>query len=111
MEFAVLRKMGQIRCKGRLLKFRKANFQLFREIVGGVLWEATLGDKEAEQNWQVFEVFCRKQELAIPRSKKLAKQGKKVWLSREMLIKLKGKKQMHKQWELGEVTWEEYREV
>lgn len=39
------------------------------------------------------------------------KQGKKVWLSREMLIKLKGKKQMHKQWELGEVTWEENREV
>lgn len=41
-----MRKMGQIRCKGRLLKFRKANFQLFREIVGGVLWEAALGTRK-----------------------------------------------------------------
>lgn len=112
VEFAVLRNTGQVGCKVRLLKFRKADFHLFREIVSGILWETALGDKGAEQSWQIFkEVFCRVQELAIPRNKKLEKQGKKVWLSREMLMKLKGKKQMNKQWKLRQVIWEEYREV
>lgn len=59
----------------------------------------------------MFKAFCRVQELAVPRSKKLDKQGEKVWLSREMLVKLKGKKQMYKQRKVGQVTWEECREV
>lgn len=48
MEFAILRNIGQVRNKVRLLKFRKARFQLFREVVSGVPWESALGDKGAE---------------------------------------------------------------
>lgn len=33
VEFAVLRSIGQVRSKVRLLNFRKAGFQLFREIL------------------------------------------------------------------------------
>lgn len=42
-EFAVLRNAGQVRCKGRLLKFRKTDFQLSREIVRRILWKTALG--------------------------------------------------------------------
>jgi len=34
VEFTVLRDMGKVRSMVRTLNFRKANFQLFRELVG-----------------------------------------------------------------------------
>lgn len=49
------------------------------------------------------------QQLVIPRSKKLGKEGKRhTWLSRELQVELNGKKQRHRQWKLGQVIWEEY---
>jgi len=30
---------------------------------------------------------------------------------RDLLVKLKGKKQMHRQWKQGQVSWEEYRDT
>lgn len=57
-----------------------------------------------EQSWQVFkEAFHRIQGLAIPRSKKSGKEGKRL------LVKLKGKKKMHVQLRLGWVTQGEHR--
>lgn len=32
-------------------------------------------------------------------------------MGRELLIKLKGKKQRHRQWKQGQVTWEEHRVI
>lgn len=51
-----------------------------------------------KQSWQIFsEVFHGAQELEIRRSKKLVKKNKRsVWLSRELLVKLKRKKQMQR---------------
>jgi len=64
-----------------------------------------LRDRGAEQNWQIFkDAFHRAQELSIPRCKKTAKEGKReVWLSQDLLVKLKGKKEMHKWWNQGKV--------
>lgn len=40
------------------LNFRRANFQLFRETVNRIPWEASLRDKGVEQSWQICrEVF------------------------------------------------------
>lgn len=53
-----------------------------------------------EQSWQIKGVFQRVQELEVPRCKKWGKEGKRVaWLSKDLLVKLKGKKQMHREWE------------
>lgn len=46
VEFAVLRNIGQVRSKVRPLNFRKADFQISREIVRGMPWET----REVEQN-------------------------------------------------------------
>ncbi|GAB0179981.1 ras GTPase-activating protein 1-like [Grus japonensis] len=51
VDFAVLRDMGQVKSKVRTLNFRKANFQLFKELVNRTPWEIALRDKEAEQSW------------------------------------------------------------
>ncbi|GAB0209193.1 hypothetical protein GRJ2_003385000 [Grus japonensis] len=113
VEFTVLRDMGQVKSKVRTLNFRKANFQLFKELVNRTLWETALRDKGAEQSWQIFkDAFYRAQELLIPRCKKSGKEGKRLaWMSQDLLVKLKGKKEMHRQWKRGQVSWEEYRDA
>ncbi|KAK4811070.1 hypothetical protein QYF61_016356 [Mycteria americana] len=113
VEFAVLRDMGQAKSKVRTLNFRKANFQPFKELVNGTPWETALRDKGAEQSWQIFkDDFHRVQELLILRCKKSGKEGKRpAWMSQDLLVKLKGKKEMHRQWKQGQVSWEEYRDT
>ncbi|KFZ59181.1 hypothetical protein N338_00715, partial [Podiceps cristatus] len=107
------RDMGQAKSKVRTLNFRKSNFQLFRELVNGLPWQTVLRGKGAEQRWKIFkDTFCRAQELLIPRCKKSGKESKRPpWLSRDLLVKLKGKKEMHRQWKQRQVSWEEYRDV
>ena len=51
VEFTVLKDTGQAKSKVRTLNFRKANFQLFKELVNRTLWETALRDKGAEQSW------------------------------------------------------------
>ncbi|KAK4806906.1 hypothetical protein QYF61_012627 [Mycteria americana] len=97
VEFAVLRDMGQAKSK----------------LVNRTSWETALRDKGAEQSWQIFkEAFHRVQELSIPRCKKSGKDGKRpAWMSQDLLVKLKGKKETHRQWKQGQVSWEEYRDA
>ncbi|KAK4818023.1 hypothetical protein QYF61_004147 [Mycteria americana] len=113
VEFAVLRDMGQAKGKVRTLNFRKANFQFSKELVNRAPWETALGDKGAEQSWQIFkDAFHKVQELLIPRCKKSGKEVKRpAWMSQDLLVKLKGKKEMHRQWKQGERSWEEYRDT
>ena len=83
LEFAVLRDMGWAKSKVRTLNFRKASFQLFKELVNRTPWETALRDKGAEQSWQIFkDAFHRAQEFSIPMCKKSGKEGKRLaWLS------------------------------
>lgn len=54
VEFTILRNTSQVWNRGRLLNFRKAGFQLFREADSGIPWETALRDKGMEQSWQIF---------------------------------------------------------
>ena len=94
----------------RTLNFRRANFQLFKEIVRRTPWEMVLRDRGTEQSWQVFKgVFRRAQELSIPKWKKSSREGKRpAWLRQEMLVKLRKKRELHRQWKQGLAYWEEY---
>ena len=77
-EFAVLQDMGQAKSKVWTLNFRKADFQLLKELVNRTPWETAVRDRGAEQSWQIFkDTFHRVQELSIPRCKKLGKEGKR----------------------------------
>jgi len=105
--------MGKARSKVRTLNFRKANFRLFKKLVTRTPWETVLRDRGAEQSWQIFkDAFHRVQELSVPRCKKSGKEGKRpVCLSRDLLGKLKGKRELHRQCKQGQTSWEEYRDV
>ncbi|KFR00437.1 hypothetical protein N306_00145, partial [Opisthocomus hoazin] len=101
---------AQMKSKVRTLNFRKANFQLFKELVSRTPWETVLRDKGADQIFK--DTFHRAQELLIPRCKKSGKEGKRpARLSQDTLVKLTDKKKMHRQWKQGQVAWEEYRDT
>ncbi|KFR08762.1 hypothetical protein Y956_01152, partial [Nipponia nippon] len=104
---------GQVKSIVRTLNFRKANFQLFKELINKTPLGMALRDKGAEQSWQIFkDAFHRAQELSIPRCKKSGKEGKRpAWLSHDLLVELKGKKRMHRQWKKVLVSREDYRDT
>jgi len=76
-------------------------------------WEPVSRDKGAEQIWQIFkDTFHTAQELLIPRGKKSEKESKRpAWLSPYLLVELKVKKEMHRQWKQVQVSWEEHRDA
>jgi len=113
VEFTILRDMGKVRSIVKTLNFRKVNFQLFMELVSRMPWEMVLRDRGAEQSWQIFkDAFQKVQELSVPWCKQSGTEGKTLaWLSRGLLVKLKGKREWHRQWKQGQVSWEEYRDA
>lgn len=94
-----MRDIRQTKSKIKKLNFRKAKFQLFRELLNKTPWESALKDKGAQQSWQIFKkAFLWAQELSIPRWRKSGKKGKKpAWLNQDLLVKLQSKKKMHRQ--------------
>ncbi|KFW72584.1 hypothetical protein AS28_04447, partial [Pygoscelis adeliae] len=107
------RDMGQEKRRVRTLNFRRANLQFFKQLEDGIPWETALRDKGGGHSWQLFkDIFLRAQELSIPTRKKLGKKCRRpAWLSKDLLVKLKCKKEMHRQWNQGCVSWEEYRDT
>jgi len=106
IEFMVWRNMRQAKSKISMLNFRKANFQLFRELVNKTPWEMVFMGKGAEQSWQIFkEAFLRVQELSIHRYRKSGKESKRpAWLNWDLQVKLGSNKKMHKQRKQGQVS-------
>ena len=63
------------------------------------LWETVPRDTGTEKSWQLFkDAFLRAQEFSIPQSKGSGKRGRKpAWLSKDLLVKLEGKKEKYMQ--------------
>ena len=85
--------------------------RLSKDAADGIPWDAALRDKGAEKSRQLFkDVFLRAQELSIPMCNNLGKEGLRLaWLRKDLLVKIKYKKKMHRQWNWGCVPWEEYK--
>ncbi|KAJ7401326.1 hypothetical protein BTVI_97118 [Pitangus sulphuratus] len=68
-----------------------------------------VSDQEADQSWQLLkDTFLRAQSSP-------SQSGKAdwipVWMSKDLLLRLRSEKEMHSQWEQGQVTWGEYRSM
>ena len=103
--------MGLAKSKVRILNFRRASFQLFKELVDEIPWDTVLRDRGSDRNWQLFkDIFLGAQGLSIPICNKSSRVGRKPkWLNKDMLVKLRQKKEMHRWWKQGHLAWEEYR--
>ncbi|GAB0207763.1 hypothetical protein GRJ2_003242000 [Grus japonensis] len=82
-------------------------------LVGRIPWVRALEGKGVQESWSVFKHhFLRAQDQCIPKSRKSSKGGRRpAWMSKELLEKLKGKKEVYRMWKKGLATWEEYRDV
>ncbi|PKU43539.1 glycerol kinase [Limosa lapponica baueri] len=92
------------------LKLRRANFNLFKKLLGEIPWFRALEGRGAQESWTIFKYhLLQAEDRCIPNRKKSGKGSRRpAWLSRELLKKLKWKKEVYTEWKKGLTTWEEY---
>ncbi|GAB0179904.1 hypothetical protein GRJ2_000455700 [Grus japonensis] len=113
VEFKILRAARRAHSKLTTLDFRTADFGLFRDLIGRVAWEKVLEGRGAQDSWLVFKGhLLQAQERCIPTKSKSGKNTKRPpWMNKELLGKVKPKKEAYRGWKQGQVAWEEYRET
>ena len=76
VEFVIWRNAGLAKSRIRALSFRRANFWLIKELLGGISWESILEGMGTEQSWPLCQdTFLRAQERSIPEQKKRSRGG------------------------------------
>ncbi|KFW73581.1 hypothetical protein AS28_12130, partial [Pygoscelis adeliae] len=94
------------------LHFRRADSGLFRDLLGRVPWDKAMEGRGAQESWVIFkDHLLQAQERCIPTKRKSGKNTRRpAWMNKELLGKLKHKKEAYRGWKQGQVAWEEYRE-
>ncbi|GAB0209810.1 mitochondrial enolase superfamily member 1 [Grus japonensis] len=112
VEFRVLRAARRVHSKVTTLDFRRADFGLFRDLLGRIPWDKVLEGREAQDSWLIFKGHLQAQEQCIPTKRKSRKTTQRPpWMNKELLGKVKQKKEAYRGWKQGQVAWEEYRET
>ncbi|GAB0194936.1 hypothetical protein GRJ2_001958900 [Grus japonensis] len=113
VEFRILRAVRRAHSKLTTLDFRKADFGLFRDLLGRIPWDKALEGRGAQDSWLIFNGhLLQAQERCIPTKRKSSKNIKRPpWMNKELLGKVKQKKEAYRVWKQGQVAWEEYRET
>ncbi|GAB0210014.1 mitochondrial enolase superfamily member 1 [Grus japonensis] len=95
------------------LDFRRADSGLFRDLLGRIPWDKALEGRGAQDSWLIFKGhLLQAQERCIPTKRKSSKTTKRPpWMNKEVLGKVKQKKEGYRGWKQGQVAWEEYRET
>ena len=89
-EFSILDGGRRGNSKTAALDFRRADFELFRRLVGGVPWGSVLESKGVQDGWLLFKKEVLKaQEQAVPLSHKMSQCGRRpAWMNRELFLRL-----------------------
>ncbi|GAB0199646.1 hypothetical protein GRJ2_002430000 [Grus japonensis] len=113
VEFRILRAARRAHSKLTTLDFSRANFGLFRDLLGRLPWDKILEGRGAQESWLIFKGhLLQAQERCIPTKRKSSKSTKRpLWMNKELLGKVKQKKEAYRGWKQGQVAWEEYRET
>ena len=94
VEFRILYGRSKATSRITTLDFRRANFNLFKDLPGGIPWASILEGKGTQESWSTLKChFFEAQDRCIPESIKLGKGSRRpVWMSKELRGKLKWKK-------------------
>ncbi|GAB0186968.1 mitochondrial enolase superfamily member 1 [Grus japonensis] len=113
VEFRILRAARRAHSKLNTLDFRRADFGLFRDLLGRIPWDKALEGRGAQDSWLIFKGhLLQAQEQCIPTKRKSSKNTRRPpWMNKELLGKVKQKKVAYRGWQQGQVAWEEYRET
>ncbi|XP_068531176.1 uncharacterized protein [Anas acuta] len=112
VEFQIeLGKGSKAKSRIATLDFRRANFDLFWDLLGSISWDRLLEGKGACESSATFKQhFFHAQGQCIPRNRKSGKGGRKpAWMSKEFINKNKRKRKVCEMWKKGLSSWEEYR--
>ena len=113
VEFKILRVSERVHTKLAALDFRRADFKLFRELLGRVRWDKDLEGREAQESWSIFKNhLLLAQKHCILRKRKAGKNARRpLWINKELLDLLKCKKNIYAEWKQEWVTWEDYKKL
>ncbi|GAB0210007.1 hypothetical protein GRJ2_003466500 [Grus japonensis] len=113
VEFRILRAARRAHRKLTTLDFRRAGFGLSRDLLGRIPWDKALEGRGAQDSWLIFKGhLLQAQERCIPTKRKSSNSTKRPpWMNKEVLGKVKQKKEGYRGWKQGQVAWEEYRET
>jgi len=97
VEFRILHRGSRAISRITTLDFRRANFGLCKDLPGGITWVRALEGRGAQESWLLFKYhFLHAQAQCIPISNKPSKGGRRsTWMSKELLAKLKWKKNVY----------------
>ncbi|GAB0208733.1 hypothetical protein GRJ2_003339000 [Grus japonensis] len=77
VEFKILRAVRRAHSKLTTLDFRRADFGLFRDLLGRIPWDKALEGRGAQDSWLIFKGhLLQAQERCIPTKRK---SGKNAW--------------------------------
>jgi len=78
VNFRILRGGSRAISRIKTLDFRRANFGLFKELLGGIPWVRALEGRGVQESWLLFKHhFLHAQDRCIPLSKKSSKGGRR----------------------------------
>jgi len=89
VEFSILGGVRRGNSKTATLDFRRADFELFRRLVGGVPWGSVLEIKGVQDVCLLFKKEVLKaQEQAVPMSRKMSWRGRRLaWMNGKLFLR------------------------
>jgi len=113
VNFRILHGGSRVISRIKTLDFKRANFGIYKELLGGILWARALEGRGVQECWSLFKHhFVQAQERSIHLRKKSSKGDRRLaWLNSELLAELRWKRKVRGMWNEGQATWEEYRNV
>jgi len=104
VEFRILHGGSRVISRIKTLDFRRANFGLFKDLLGGILWVRAFEGRGVQECWSLFKRhFLRGQDRCIPLRKKSSNGGRRHgWTSKELLAELQWKKKVYRMWKEGQ---------
>jgi len=89
VDFKILRAARRTHSKLTTLDFRRADFGLFRDLFGRVLWDKALEGKGGKKSWLIFrDHLLQAQERSIPTKRKSGKNARRLFSYEERLREL-----------------------
>ena len=100
MNFKIFRSARRAHSELNNLGFRRADFGLLRDLVGRVTWDKALEGRGTKESWSVSkDHLLQDQERCIPTKRKSDKNARRLaWMNKELLDKVKHKKEAYRGW-------------
>ena len=94
VEFSILGEVRKGISKTAVLDFRRADFELFRTLVGRVPWEAVLKGRGVQEGWALLrKEILKAQEQTVPTCPKMNQCRRRLtWLNRSLWLELRKKR-------------------